>query len=62
MAMPSAYTYHRQYRAHHCGAGDVTIPDQVFEHQSLWDRADMAFPAIDRDGRAVEIRLCETDA
>jgi hypothetical protein len=56
------YTYDRQYRVHHMGAGDVTLPDQVFEHMALWDRADMPFPALDRAGRSVEIKLCDTDA
>lgn len=58
----ASYTYHRQYRAHHLTAGDVMLPDQVYERQAVWDQADMPFPAVTAAGETVLILLRETDA
>lgn len=56
------YTYEHGHIVHHCRAGAVTIPDQVAGNMALWDRADMPFPALDRDGNPVVILLGDTDA
>lgn len=55
-------TYDRGYTVHSIRYGDVRIPDQVYERMALWDQIGMPVPAIQENGRVVEILLTETDA